>query len=495
ESAAADLRPLVDSCHELALSPRKLMALALKHLHPVTLAKLVNVPLCHDPLANRLFWRADEHTLLGHFFLLHMIALRPEVTNFSISAPCDYSFVPELCPSGNVVVMTDSDESLIVEMQPRRHEMLRLRPGPFDIAALGRSLMDWTTAQHRANARHSLTFHAGELPSAAGVVAAEAGDFVADLERHLLTPPKSHCDQPYWASAIAEWSDAVSGGPRLKRQAGRRQVLASSSWRAALFGRVPDLRPWHPRWPDFRQLRSLLQAHFPKNERLLIVANSGRFASWVAEAGWVVETRELASCFPAQTVPASSTPRFAGALLLIDPEAADGLASAVPEIGKLVRHGGALILMVTNGLLEDTPRPLSADWLSAVCSLVASGPRIEKCDAVYRRRLGTGLQDTFVNLLRASYHAPMRQVLSVTLGVLLLPASLISNLLTVRRRTLPSSGFWSSLMIVMRSGVHPVLQHGQRTAGDDLTASSSDCSARVSMQPPKLPTENIGGVR
>jgi hypothetical protein len=495
EDATADLRPLVDADQKLTLSPRQLMALALRHLHPVTLAKFMNIPLCHDPLANRLFWRANERTLLGRFFLFHMIAIRPEVTSFSISAPCDYSFVPELCPSGNVAVMTDSDEYLIVEMQPRRHELSRIRPGPFDVAALGRSLSDWTTAEHRANVRHTVTFHVEDSPAAAGAVAAAADDFVVEMERRFVGPPKPHRDQKYWVRAIAERPDKSSPAAGYTQQSGRSGLVEWPSWRVALFGRIPDLRPWHPLWPDFRRLRSALQDHFPKGERLLIVGASARFASWLGEAGWTIETRELASCLPGQSPPASNARSFAGVLLLVNTESTDRYASAMLEIEKRVRPGGAMIVMATNGFDCDSPQPVSADWLAGAGSLAASGIQIEKCVAVYRRSLDSVLQDTFVNLLRAGYHHPARQAFSGFISILLLPISWISNLLTVRRQSPPASGFWSSIIIVMRSGMNTTPEHAPPTMGNDLGNAAGDREVGVSLQPSVLSAESIGDFR
>ena len=72
---------------------------------------------------------ADGNSLVGRFYLMHMICIRPEVAEFTIGSACDYSFIPEMCPSGNVDVVTDSDEYLVMEMQPRAHEAKFLRPG------------------------------------------------------------------------------------------------------------------------------------------------------------------------------------------------------------------------------------------------------------------------------------------------------------------------------------------------------------------------------
>src|SRR5689334_1440791 len=115
---------------QVIIEPRKLMHWAIDHLHPMTLANMVNFPLCHSVHSNRLFWRVDDNTLIGRFYLMHMIGIRPELTEFIVGSSCDYSFIPEMCPSGNVHVLTDSDEYLVVEMQKRGHERNFVRLGP-----------------------------------------------------------------------------------------------------------------------------------------------------------------------------------------------------------------------------------------------------------------------------------------------------------------------------------------------------------------------------
>src|SRR6202035_2792022 len=149
----------------LVLPPRQLMRQALTRIHPATVANTINVPVSHNSHCNRLFWRVDADTLIGRFYLLHMLCIRPEIADFVIGASCDYSFIPEMCPSGNVGIMTDSDEYLVIEAQPRDHEAGFLRLGPARPKRLAASLSEWTTALHRDNARHTLVFHAADLPS------------------------------------------------------------------------------------------------------------------------------------------------------------------------------------------------------------------------------------------------------------------------------------------------------------------------------------------
>src|SRR5690242_7188340 len=47
----------------MIVGSRDLMRWALDHVHPMTLANMVNFPLCHTTHTNRLFWRVDDNTL------------------------------------------------------------------------------------------------------------------------------------------------------------------------------------------------------------------------------------------------------------------------------------------------------------------------------------------------------------------------------------------------------------------------------------------------
>src|SRR5262249_26860229 len=83
EQSIQSLRALIAPGEpDLALSSREWMRWALARLHPSTSANIVNNPLGHNSHTNRLFWRIDANTLLGRFYLMHMIAIRPEVKDF-----------------------------------------------------------------------------------------------------------------------------------------------------------------------------------------------------------------------------------------------------------------------------------------------------------------------------------------------------------------------------------------------------------------------------
>src|SRR5262249_42808286 len=165
EDAAPRLEPLVDrKSGALAMSPRDLLAFSFPRLHPATIANTVNLGLTHNARPNRLFWRADDNTLLGRFFLAHVVAVMPERKPTTIGSSYDYSFIPEMCPSGDVDLITDSDDYVVVEMQPREHESGQIELGPITPKELAHGLSEWTTEQHRSNAKRTIVFHTGDVP-------------------------------------------------------------------------------------------------------------------------------------------------------------------------------------------------------------------------------------------------------------------------------------------------------------------------------------------
>jgi len=281
---------------QVVIQPRKLMHWAIDHLHPMTLANMVNFPLCHSIHSNRLFWRVDDNTLIGRFYLMHMICIRPELSDFIIGSSCDYSFIPEMCPSGNVRVLTDSDEYLVVEMQKRGHERNFVRLGAVKQQVVAESLAEWATATHRKNAHSAVVFHAADVPPTLGALVAESAAYIDAIESSLSTPPP-HRNHPYWLGAMAahEWSTAqkkIKGEPSTMTDMRESGATGANWWlyrvRNFVFGRPPLVKPWHPRWPDYRMFVNISKRYFGTTAGPLLIISSapaafGNFLSGVSD--------------------------------------------------------------------------------------------------------------------------------------------------------------------------------------------------------------------
>jgi hypothetical protein len=338
---------------------RELMRWALDHLHPMTLANMVNFPLCRTTHTNRLFWRFDDNTLIGRFYLMHMICIRPEVTDFVVGSSCDYSFIPEMCPSGNVHVLTDSDEYLVIEMQKRAHERNFVRLGGTRMKAVAASLAEWTTVTHRLNAHSAVIFHAVDLFPELDSAIAESGKYVDAIER-LLRPPQPHRNHPYWLAAMAahEWEIAQQDSPMASTAADLLELRATGfTWwlyriRNFVFGRPPNVRPWHPRWLDYRMLMRLARRHFAgKSGPLLVLSSSpaayANFLSEFSAASVSLDINRFLTMGRNQYQPMLG--RFEGCLLIVGETQFGRMRELFRRIKPLVPNNGRLLIFAING--------------------------------------------------------------------------------------------------------------------------------------------------
>jgi hypothetical protein len=349
----------------LSLQPRELMQWALNNLHPLVLANIVNLPFSHNTDSNRLFWRVDRNTILGRFYLMHMLCVRPEIKDFVIGSSCDYSFIPEMCPSGNVDVITDSDEYLVIEMQMRSHESKFLRPGPFETIPLAKSLSEWTTSVHRDNAKHTLLFHADEIPTEINRSIDVSNAFITDVEKNLSRKPQPHRGHPYWRGAMAAFYEV--GGRKLNDEEwfyalGLPEIPNRlTNWlmwhsKFALLGRPPHVLPWHPAWPDFRTVFREIDSFFTDPDaRLLLLSNAPTaFSVSLADSG--DRTRRL-RCRPFLRNPPERYSQLHGKfdlclLELSETEMEDG-GELTDRIVPLLKKGGRIILFVQNRRVID----------------------------------------------------------------------------------------------------------------------------------------------
>lgn len=344
------------------VTSRALVRWSLGRLHSETRRAIVNAGYRYASSANRLFWRLDDETLLGRFYLMHMIGIRPEVADFTIGAACDYSFIPELCPSGKVVAITDSDEYFCTEMALSAAERVAEEGGEaFDPRRVAADLSRWTTAQQRANARHTILFHAAEIPSRADL-RDEADSVIDAISKHLSTAPQPHRDHPYWIGGTA-LRRATTGRPD-PEQGHRRRGAATRLWwrmRLAGFGRPPDLRLWHPRWADFAALRARLDG------TVLILSDEPRsFAGWAARlVRNPVSLPRNGFETPARFRRVDAAGPFDRCLLVLPVDGGESLDRLLDFFHRHLQPGGDIMILVIQDLRDD-PGSLDPARMTAI---------------------------------------------------------------------------------------------------------------------------------
>jgi hypothetical protein len=401
----------------LVLNAREMMQWSLNHLHPATVANIVNNPLTHNVHTNRLFWRVDSNTLLGRFYLMHMICIRPEVIDFQIGSSCDYSFIPEMCPSGNVVVMNDSDKYLVIEMQPVNHESHFLRPGALPINDLAGSLSSWTTERHRANVSHTVVFHASDPPEEIQESISEADSFVDEIRRKLHRKPKSHRGHPYWLGAIGAFRDSK----------GQRSNEQEENWTRAnqgfvnrlisgaitcVFGRAPRVFPWHPSWPDHTVVLKRLQPYLrDSNAQILTISELPTpFTNLLTQYG--ERTRRFETSLLLKSAAKRYQPlakQFDVALVEMNESETKNVKDIIDKINPMMKDGGKILLVLrchwssadaTARFIQSLPMDFRGAWASELLFV----PLYRLRHAIYRAKylLGAFIPLTLLlNLLTA----------------------------------------------------------------------------------------------
>lgn len=283
EAVEPALRAAVNADGILAIAPRQLAALSLPHPHPTTEAKVRNQQFVHSSHPNQFFWRVDRQTLLGRYYLIFMLCLKPERIIESINCYCDYSFIPEFCPSGDEVAMGDSDQFFMLELQRHDQELEMLRLGRQSNAQIARTLGEWTTAEHRRAAKHDIVFHAGDIPPGIDAARAQAAEFVADIARRLRRA-RPHANHIYWVRGVAAWRErrkamglAASPPELIAKEEGLLSKLLSTlqlatlvhwTWNLiyasyrGLLGQWPKVSLFHYAWMDRRHLEQAIQEAF-----------------------------------------------------------------------------------------------------------------------------------------------------------------------------------------------------------------------------------------
>lgn len=447
----------------VVITSRDLTAWALNYLHPMTLANTVNFPIYHSAHSNRLFWRVDENTLIGRFYLMHMIAIRPEVADFQLGSSCDYSFVPEMCPSGKVHVVTDSDEYLVVEMQGRLHEQNFIHLGTVDSSVLATSLAEWTTERHRMNAHFAVAYHASDAsPALAGVID-ESRRFIEAVEA-TLPAPQPYRDHPYWIGAIAEHRRAI-----LRRKQRSDPLYAPSeaeaeprtyhaflfSIRDFLLGRFPQVWPWHPRWPDYRMVQKLADQYLHKNSpgrSLVLSSTPAIFQSWLQgplRSADTLSISRLLECDPDQCE--QLVGKFDGCLLVLSETELIYLNELLFRIRPLLPVGDYLAVLVLNGKGLGIGGQFNHQVLRKGSAFFDRHVKLEAVEFVMASRSSWAAWRGLRTLFMLNLRNPLFLLVSAVPIAFLLFVSLIGNLTSRQTGPSPAKGkLCSSIGVVMR---------------------------------------------
>jgi hypothetical protein len=197
--ARPELRAFTDpKTGMVAIPPRALARLALRHLHSTVRGKTLNQSDFHLAQMDQFYWRVDNDTLLGHQMPVAIVGMRPERAVDEPNSYWDHGLIAEFCPDAKPYMLGDSDDFLMVELRERDVAAEQIVTGPLDPRKVAESMIGWVTPYQRAFAELPLTLHAENVPPAAS---AERGKLAAQVAGIFSYAPRifpSHRNHPQW---------------------------------------------------------------------------------------------------------------------------------------------------------------------------------------------------------------------------------------------------------------------------------------------------------
>ena len=207
----------------LSVAPREMMEAANENLHSTITSRTLNDATPIDcNYFHQMYWRISEDCIATRSFLIHPLCFRIDRPIGKVLCPVDYGFITELCPSGRICVLDDSDDFMVLELQAINSEGYQLRLAKTGETAdqrlarlateIGAHAATWTTSAHRRFAKHTVFFHSKDLPDD---VAERVAPFEAFVDGILdgLPPPVSHIKHFQWLPAVYYYrQDMIRGG-------------------------------------------------------------------------------------------------------------------------------------------------------------------------------------------------------------------------------------------------------------------------------------------
>ena len=410
----------VDDAGVLALNGREMTRLALDHPHALQEAKTVNQPGPWAQSPNHMFWTVGSDAMVARYWQIFMLCLRPSRPVSAIDGYCDYSFVPALCPDQAWLVVPDSDDLCLLEMQERDQAHEPVHHGPDREAQWREDIAEWCTREHLETARAPIVFHAGEAPIEACETISASADYVAGIAAEVGERP-GHAGHYYWVSGVSVWNQRRPGReggdlpPELDRDlplrqlhhpsfarirraaaqgAARRRGVAGALWRL-VFGDATGPRALHP---DRSALRLLSTVALAVRARLRRRGDGGLVvappASWIdrilPSIGAPHFHIDPAACAVWRLRP---DPGVSEALIYLPGHDLSCLPQIVANALSVLEAGGRLTLMLHCSASAPGLDPAALETVAKVFS--AAGLR----DAALRTASAGGLERAYARLV------------------------------------------------------------------------------------------------
>ncbi len=251
----------------LAIPPREMADLMMDRLHYTVLAKTINRRMFRIERVDQLCYMVNNDTIVARQLPISIVAVKPERVVTEPVTIWDFGTITEACPVSPLSVIGDSDDFLMLELRGRSVACDQLELGWLDPSAIARDLSVWTTRDQRRCGEHPLVLHRRDLPPAVEEGKRALAEFHTRVMAKIDPEPVAHRDHPIWVRLQTlhhEWRAAADAGSagrprhRWTTQASEHLTLAARALCRTIFGRVPDVGPFHPYWIDLHPTILLL---------------------------------------------------------------------------------------------------------------------------------------------------------------------------------------------------------------------------------------------
>ncbi|TAK76566.1 MAG: hypothetical protein EPO11_04050 [Gammaproteobacteria bacterium] len=431
--------------HVMQISPRALLKYSLEHLHPVTVSSVYNQGVLHNYRANRFLYRHSSEVLVGRFYLLHALCIKPEVENYHVGSSFDYSFIPEMCSSGRIAVIDDSDDYFVVEVQPKKHELLNVDHGPYQEKKLARALSEWTTKQHRENAKKSIYFHARDiLPKEKLAIEVQINHFIQGLDKQL----KRYKEQPYYNHPY--WRGAFKAFEMQKHLAQNNQDYFSITPATELFslprnlyyrfiGLPPKVFPWYYRWREYRlMMKEIKNQIVPEEINDAVVLYDHYHLEMISYYRLFKEIMKIPDHYYLDKVVNSkdklkelNNKKYKTCIIVVSSEYLDGVKDFLSVIKKWLNFNGKIVILIFNekNYIPSFIYNFTLECICKINSILNMQYKIDKLSSVNNNltMLNAGIVYKINRLF--GYNKKMRFLFYILLGLPGCILSLVLNLL------------------------------------------------------------------
>jgi hypothetical protein len=198
-AVAAELGQLVDPrSMALALSPRQMAAMVLRHRHNTIRGKTFNQRAISMLIMDQFYWEANRDTLLGYQMPIAIVGLCPQRYLREPIAYWDHGLMREFCPDADVCVLGDSDEFLMLELRNEETAADQLSLGWPSPAQIASRMIVFLTPYQREYLKFPLTLHARDLPADVEESRAKLRARVDEVFAHVPGALPSHRNHPQW---------------------------------------------------------------------------------------------------------------------------------------------------------------------------------------------------------------------------------------------------------------------------------------------------------